>query len=309
MAFAVVAIHDNALFFRECPFPTIYYWFILTGVPFFFLSSGFLVGKRLAGMTQLEKSCYLRQKAINFLRLFGIWLLIYIPFSVVEFFRADETTVHFLYRYFGGIFINGESFFAYPIWYLYASFWAYFILSLPKDLNKALPKIGGFFLVVFLVGILFPYFIHDKIFSSLLWGVTHRILGGGIYIFLGIYFSKSKIHWGVGLLCLVLSAGVYTFNPDLSALLSGVSFLLLALNMRLSYSPIYSILNTQSVWIYFTHMYLLVPIYLCCPLIMHNVNPYVGLFVTFAGVFILTAILMWLGDNIKIFNFLPKLIR
>lgn len=85
MALAVVAIHVQAIYvalplritdFAAQSFSRDFKWFIELAVPFFFMSTGYLLATRRPDASAVVRRC------IKLARLYGSWLLIYLPLSV-----------------------------------------------------------------------------------------------------------------------------------------------------------------------------------------------------------------------------------
>lgn len=76
MAVAVVVLHVGALYGEPCVYGPAVCWFENLAVPFFFISSGYLIGRHISAQTSADSKAYLRGKSRRYLRLFVVWSLI-----------------------------------------------------------------------------------------------------------------------------------------------------------------------------------------------------------------------------------------
>lgn len=83
MSFAVIAIHAPEFLWPENrTYPFLIDWIIRLAVPFFFISSGFLVQKKIILLDKSLQKRYLRSRSIKLFRIWSLWLLIYLPLSI-----------------------------------------------------------------------------------------------------------------------------------------------------------------------------------------------------------------------------------
>ena len=83
MAFAVVAIHVRAVYGDAHGYSPAFNWFIELAVPYFFIVSGYLIGNKLDRMATVdEKRAALRSRSGKCLRMFVLWLIIYLPIQI-----------------------------------------------------------------------------------------------------------------------------------------------------------------------------------------------------------------------------------
>ena len=128
MAFAVIAIHVEAV--ASFDFPEIIQWFIALAVPFFFITSGYLLGRKLTDIPLIgEKRKFLSDRSCKLFRLFAYWLIIYLPISIYLYSLKDDPLWKDILSYIGSVIINGESRYAWPLWFIYSMAIVLFILS------------------------------------------------------------------------------------------------------------------------------------------------------------------------------------
>ncbi len=224
MAFAVIALHVWSGLYPGVEQNQAVSCVLAVAVPFFFASSGYLAAQKMEEMTDEDTRHYLRHKALRFLRMFGCWILLYLPFSIITYYVEDVSFARFCYRYFGMVLLYGESYWAFPLWYLWASFYAYMLLSLPKKLEKWLPVLFVTFLAIIILHDIFPYFVHNETLNRILYGLTYRVLGGGVFIAAGMYVYRLRrcAGWAVAGFLMIFYAAVFaSVRLSLNALWGG----------------------------------------------------------------------------------------
>jgi surface polysaccharide O-acyltransferase-like enzyme len=131
MAFTVIAIHSKQQQYTIGDYPTVVNRFCSIAVPFFSTVSGFLMARKLAGITDTaEKQTVLRNRSLQLFRLCGYWLLIYLPIAVycllvlkgMVWWKAAGS-------YVANLFLSGSSAYAWPLWFIYSMAIVCFIYS------------------------------------------------------------------------------------------------------------------------------------------------------------------------------------
>lgn len=198
MAFAVIAIHAQA---RSVgggqQFPFIIQWFISLAVPFFFITSGYLLGHKLNVNSQLnDASTILKNRSLKLFRLYGLWLLIYIPVAAIFYYTQHISIINAIKNYTISVILNGESPYSWPLWFIYSMAISCFILSLFKFNNKNLIIAFAFFFIV----TVFNSYDYNNMILKATKVITHRSLAGGVFIIAGIMIQQYKIDinfiWG-----------------------------------------------------------------------------------------------------------------
>ena len=125
MAITVVAIHTQPLIHcSNVIIMDLYAGFIKLAVPFFFISSGFLIGK--AGIE--EKADVIKKRLDKTVRLYLIWSLVYLPLAVLEYVNDGHGFLYDVCLYFRGLILIGEHYNSWILWYLLSTIYA--LLSL-----------------------------------------------------------------------------------------------------------------------------------------------------------------------------------
>ena len=126
MAICVVAIHTQPLQSVNGIGKNLYETTVALSVPFFFMSTGYLVFGKLI----LPYDCeYNKKKAkkqiLKMLRAYFIWSILYLPLAFYGFFSVDKYGIFKSgILYIRNILFQGQNYFSYPLWYLLAAIYA-----------------------------------------------------------------------------------------------------------------------------------------------------------------------------------------
>ena len=140
MAVCVVAIHTNPLYFcHNTVIVNLYNQIISWAVPFFFICSGFLIGKKVDFSSD---NAYLpvKKSAVKMLKLYVIWSIIYLPPAIAERLNAGKSLAYNLLHYAKGFIINGEHYNSWILWYLLSSFYALALVAFLVKRRLSLKK-------------------------------------------------------------------------------------------------------------------------------------------------------------------------
>lgn len=261
MAFGVVAIHVNTNSVAGgAKFPFIIQWIISLAVPFFFICSGYLIGQRATDTTKAESSGIFRSKSRALVRIFLSWLIIYLPVSISNYSFEHVPLKKAIFDYITSVLINGESPYAWPLWFIYSMAITFFILSFFRITKK---NILCFFLS-FLLITLFNAFDYDNAILKMYKILFHRSLQSGVFIMGGMLIQSSRYRIDKLAICIMLliSVALRYFNLPLSDLIGGIA--LFATGLKLTFSDFSRCIKLRqlSMWIYYTHMLVLYPLIL-----------------------------------------------
>ncbi len=252
MAICVVAIHTRPLLYvTNEHIQEIYEAIVRMAVPFFFLSSGYLLAVKLEYPYHGDDA----QKRIwtYFRRILGmyvLWTFLYLPWTIQEYIGGELSIVDATISFLRGFFIFGEHSISWMLWYLLSTIYALLIIALLLK-KRTTPKIIWILgVVLLLVGIgidnletkgrLFQGVFY--LFSGML--LAHKPLPlklNGV-LFLGGFLANCVISNGIASQFLVLASSIGLFG--------------LTLVVPLKNSPIYPILRSTSTGLYFLHMWI-----------------------------------------------------
>lgn len=266
MAYAVIAIHVSAVTRQQ--WPPMFEWFIRLAVPFFFITSGYLLARKISVQSDADSRLLLRSRSRKLFRLYGKWLIIYFPIALYYFICVSTRSAGGdVARYVSMTLIDGESPYAWPLWFIYSMAIVLLILSFSNRPKRAVSIGMIVFSIIYLInfidiGSIANPTLRDalKIFDRL----TVRSLGGAIYVCAGmLLFRHEKTTSRLMLLPVVLLAlSIALFYAELpfSPLSGGVGLFILGLKPGLRDSDTYLKIRASSMWIYYIHMIVLFPL-------------------------------------------------
>lgn len=119
MAFLVVATHTSFFSFIKSPdISEMVTTALAIKVPFFFTASGFLVWYKIWNATQEEKLHRIQGWIKKTLRLYLVWTLIYLPFSIYGFYLDEVGPLKAIAVFLRNVLLVGQNFWSWPLWYL-----------------------------------------------------------------------------------------------------------------------------------------------------------------------------------------------
>ncbi|MCH5279924.1 MAG: acyltransferase family protein [Lachnospiraceae bacterium] len=273
MAFAVVAIHTQPLI--NCTnkyINEIFNLFVSMAVPFFFLSSGYLLAVKLQypyqGKDDIDK---IKKYLIRILKLYLLWMAIYFPIALGHYIISKTSIITSALSTIRGLIFVGEQYNAWPLWYLLSTVYALILIILLLQLKLTPKNILGVSLLISVISFgldLIMGFdepaqpILRLLFLLVKYSIGNgRILSGAIYIPAGMYLAHKKIPNPVNFLLLVggFTLNFFTNNSFVSSYLlivTSIGLFGIIQNIKLKDSSIYPQLRSMSTIIYLIHMYI-----------------------------------------------------
>lgn len=215
-------------------------------------------------------SSYLRSKSAGFLRLWVLWLLIYLPFDLLWCLHEGMTLdgsmviawlIHTL--------IYGMGMWSWPLWFILSLTIACFLLSLVTRKNIAAGTIAIFitcsviYVIAYNVGSSYsvPWLQPEQ--SIEIPVIAWRMLAGTVFVSAGILTAillpnnaKMLILTGSGVMLIAIGTMMWYLDIILDRLPRGIGLLLIAISLPQAGIDSRSI-RRQSIWIYYSHMYCL----------------------------------------------------
>lgn len=266
MAFAVVAIHVRAVYGDAHGYSPAFNWFIELAVPYFFIVSGYLIGNKLDRMATVdEKRAALRSRSGKCLRMFVLWLIIYLPIQIYCYAVGDDPLWKDLVRYPLQVLLWGQSAYAFPLWYLWSMVVYLFIYSRCAGMKNARVWIMSVSALIYLGGWTATHVEFDSQLLNTLFRyfklLTWPVLIGGMYLMCGMLI-KRVLDIGVNpplivICCVLVSYMLYIVGLPWPPLVGGIALFMLAAHVRLPESPAWMWCRKMSMWIYFVHMWVL----------------------------------------------------
>lgn len=273
MAIVVISIHTLPSGYFTAPAAKFLYDYLCaSAVPFFFVSSGFLIAQKADRYTDPARDPLtdaVGSSLKKFLKMYLLWMLIYAPLAVLYMLRADRGLLWCIFYYLRGFLLMGEHYNSWPLWYLlsmnYGLFFLYLLCRKKVSLNRIVLCSMAAFLCSSAVSYVFdhagalpePLSRIAGLLSSLF--SPNRIVTGFLYVSLGILAYRRRFSNRMGFVFLLLHMVALLPLPEPVTIpfkmLSGLGLLILASNWKLNHAAIFPILRTLSVVMYFLHMY------------------------------------------------------
>jgi len=272
MAICVVAIHTQPIAVNTDSVLFSIYNIILTmAVPFFFLSSGFLIGIKLETSSKPQHCIeVIGKQCIKVIKMYLIWSAIYLPLAIYGYYIDGKSVLYAIVHYIRGLVFLGKNYNSWQLWYLLSTIYTLVVILLllrSGVSKKYLPIISvAAAVIVICVDELVSYSgalpgvlqLLQKIVSLTV--VNGKIFKGLIYIPLGIFLAQKPISLKVGLIFFVMGfiSDYFVKNSSVSGVLlivTSVAFFVIALNIKLKDRAIYPTLRNLSTKVYLIHMY------------------------------------------------------
>lgn len=210
MAIFVVAIHTQPLI--NCTnriLLKIYSSIVSCAVPYFFLSSGFLLAKKMSDGFDKESdlkciTLFIRKNV----KLYVLWTLLYMPLTFYGYVVSGDSFVFCVAHFFRGLFLTGTHYNSHMLWYLLATIYAGLAIRKLLINRYSILRIVAVGAVLFVVATIMDSFMeYDaesirsvQLLIKALFGGRGRLLAGLFYISLGMLLAKKKVKILYGLL-------------------------------------------------------------------------------------------------------------
>lgn len=272
MAICVIAIHTNPFF--NCAnevIQAIYQSVIGLAVPFFFLSSGFLLGVKMEQpFSSTNNVEVLKKYVIKILKLYIIWSIIYLPLAICDYVNNHYSFIKSIVHYIRGFVLVGEHYNSWVLWYLLSTIYTVLalIILFKKNVSLKVVLCIGAIVILFGFGIdvvmgyngTFPralvYF--KKAVSLTFFG--GKIFQGAFYIPCGILLSKKnlpiKLIYPAFVLFFILNCAINNqFVTNVLLVICSVMLFEIVKSIKLKENRIYPFARNISTYMYFVHLY------------------------------------------------------
>lgn len=270
MALCVVAIHTNVLMADEIlQITSVVDTFIRMAVPFFFMSSSFLLFRKLPRTPEGDWLEPVKKYIIRMIRLYVIWTVIYLIPAIYRYVVHQTPLFSVVLGLVRGVFLMGENYLSWHLWYLlstiYFSCVIYFLLRHQWKAWHILALSAMVFLLSLgigqLVGGIDNYTgLFQTVVKMVRWVFDQgRLLTGFFYLAVGLcvaFYPKMRdIPWGIYLLVAAVSFVLTTiWDNEVSKQILYISFFLFVITVRIPFKSWCAVLRKSSTIIYFTHM-------------------------------------------------------
>ncbi len=257
-------------------------YFGMIAVPFFFVTSGFLLFKKM-DKENLNISI-VKRYLFKLLRLYLIWSLIYFPLKLNWFFHQKIGTFHFILTYIRDFFFVGSHI---HLWYFSSLIFAVFLISVLLYKKVSLKKIFVISFIFYFIGLFgqswfgllvplknnFPQFFSILSLMQHLFVTTRNgLFEGFLFVTIGMLFAFYPIsikqkHAFMGLIfsMILLALEIFVFHyfhfvreGNMFLFLVPTVFFLFSFVYHLEFPnhPIYQALRTLSSIIFYLHMWI-----------------------------------------------------
>lgn len=269
MAIFVVAIHTEP--FINCTNKYICNFFnniFQVAVPFFFLSTGFLLQKKN------ESNCYediFGKYIVKIIKLYLIWSIIYLPLAIIDYKAKSYSFIKGVIVYFKDFIFIGQHYNSWILWYLLSTIYACIFIRWLLKSGLTVKKITciGFFFLLFANSIDLLFFYKDYTTDkgsvlgiySLLFGRQGRLFRSFFYIPMGMYITTWKsVNMPLTMVIIIVLLCLFPFiNKPLALFLIvfvSVLFFFLCVNIKTKINSNYFVsFRYFSTGIYFTHLW------------------------------------------------------
>ena len=270
MAVLVIASHTGSVYGCTNPYILVPVHSIQqTSVLFFFLCTGFFLGKKMHACSAAGRERAVRDCLVKSVKQYVLWSAIYAPLALVYFFRSGFSVRKSIVSYLQGFFLLGQNYNSWMLWYLLSCIYAlvFLILLCRRNASPArMTLLGG---VVYLLGLMLTEFLqYDGPLPDQAEGIhrllataigTGRIFTGFFFLPMGMLLAEKKPGPRTGVLLFLCGfAGDILMEDVAGSLFRGltaIGIFVTAAGIRLKNRPLYSTLREMSKILYFTHMY------------------------------------------------------
>lgn len=242
-------------------------------VPFFFVSTGFLLAKKMEWPYYRKQDiAQLKVYALRMLKLFIIGEVCYLPWTIYGYMISDKSIQCCILDYIWRMLFLGENYNSFVLWYLLSSVYGLEVLILLLQRNLSWKKIIRCMTFVILLSWGFDWLAladGDTLPMVLLLGkkvigrtvVNGRMLRGFFYIPIGLLLAQRRLDWRIstGLLfggyIMIAFSGVFILKK-VGSVFAPIGLVSLVTTWRLSQTRATLWLRRLSTGIYFSHLWI-----------------------------------------------------
>lgn len=261
MSLCVVLIHVISLSKGWSPTKVIEY-VISLAVPFFFVSSGFLLQNKIEKIGDHEGYPAIKKYVFRIWKMYFCWIAIYIPLCIWGFrFDENHTIIEYGIIQIRSFLFMGEIKYSWPTWYLYSLGFAAVFFMLAKKYRMPLKLI----LICGLLGVSCQYiYTHFSLAATTKFACASlsRILTGAGYLMIGVFLRKriDCIKPLYVICAYVISIGLFATNMPFGDFIGSFAIFGTAFLMKIKCNDrIAEGMRGESLWIFLIHMYVLTP--------------------------------------------------
>ena len=269
----VIAIHTNPLNGCDSPFTDIFKAVTSTAVPFFFLTSGFLLGKKMVyPYNGISNLFVIKKYLLKIFKWYIIWSALYMPLAVHDYIRSGDSVIKCIFLYLRGLLLLGQNYNSWMLWYLLSTIYALIFIYVLLKKKIMLKNIVLISVGIYMISISMDWLVLQKtlpdFFMLLARVIKKTFLTGGLfkgafYISVGLLLASENIEkWKYKGAWLLLAVG-FTAKCMLTNVLAEslvipvyvIALFIILVQIDMKDSPWYLIARNISMIVYFIHMY------------------------------------------------------
>jgi surface polysaccharide O-acyltransferase-like enzyme len=266
MAIFVIAIHTHPLEnVKSGFFLDLYNLIVSTAVPFFFISSGFLISNKIENPDNVEK---IWEYLIKIIKLYLIWTLIYMPLTVYDYVNNNRSFFWNILAFIRGLFFIGEHYNSWILWYLLSLIYSTLLTGILLKFKVKIKTIYFVSVLLFVFGNIMSIWANK--YGSLSYSVQKlmkyysyifgngRLFTGMFYFITGIIISKYKfdisIMLSIGFMLFFGNIFVHELYSSISIAVLSILIFLLIVTINIKDNIIFKKLRATSTIFYFMHL-------------------------------------------------------
>lgn len=264
MAICVIAIHSFLDYIPDYP---VMEFVIRMAVPFFFVTTGFFLGKKLMKSGADRKDVcrrHIKKSLPRYLR----WIAVYFPIALLVLFTTEQVWYKFAARYAIGVVLLGETPYAWPLWFLLTVVISVALIYLFVSMGMRLRYICFIGVAFMVAGYAYTSLAETipAIHTLATKVLPPRILIGFGAVTIGIFMAycerRGSLSLWVAAVLLLVSLVLYYNGLWASDLIGGAGIFVLAISVKVPGRPAYIHFRQCSMIIYFIHMIPLALLYI-----------------------------------------------
>ena len=266
----VISIHTKALSnVNNRTIESIYGLLCDMAVPFFFLSSGFFIGKKIEKNLKHDNGvAVFDEKIKKTIKSYCFWSLIYLPLAIYEYITKKIPFFKSFLLYLKGFFIKGENYNSWILWYLLSTIYSLIVIRFLFKRKISFKKITIICMTISVLGVCFSFLLNQDISNIAILNsikdiiirlfTDFRIVSGLFYLAMGIYLSRIQINKYISTVTFFISIVLYfVVGPlfkDIVTMVVSSSFLALVSLIRTNNLKGFVFLRKLSISNYYLHL-------------------------------------------------------
>lgn len=248
---------------------TIFTYIVSLAVPFFFLSTGFLLGKKFKiPLSSKENIDKLNKQLLKISKMYLIWSIIYIPLEIWNAKVMNISLYEEVYSYIKMLIFVGEHFNSWVLWYLLSTIYALLLLSIFIKMRFSINTITIIAILIMFVSFGIDYIKSGTCSNFYILNICKnvidqtvingRIFQGAFYIPFGMFLANKRISIKLSFVMAIIG-GIGTcilYNTIIGKIwlvVSAIGIFEIIVNMKLKAK--FVCLRNMSIYIFLTHLY------------------------------------------------------